>query len=135
MQSSYLFGKTFQFLEKSLGISARRHSLITGNIANLDTINYKPKDLDFQKTLEKAVDERGGDLLRTHPKHLRRRDDVVNMKGAIRTGISGQQALDSVDIDTEMTNLMENNIKYRTSLEMLLRKIGGLREAISGGGR
>ncbi len=135
MPDSYPLDKTFNFLGKSLEISARRHSLITGNIANLDTINYKPKDLDFQKTLKKAVDERGGNLLRTHPRHLRRKEDAVNMKGAIRTDISGKYELESVDIDTEMTNLMENNVKYRTSVEMLLRKISILREAITGGGR
>ena len=43
--------------------------------------------------------------------------------------------LDSVNIDTEMTHLVENNIKYRTSTEMLLRKLDKLRYAIREGGR
>lgn len=135
MQDTYIYDKTFQMLEKSLDISTRRQSLITGNIANIDTIHYKPKDLDFRKTLEKAVDERDGGLVRTNPGHLKSRKDVVDMSGEIRVGLEGQHRLDSVDIDTEMTNLMENNLKYRTSVELLLRKIGILRQAITEGTR
>ena len=132
MQNELIFDKTHKYLEKSMDVSARRHSLITGNIANIDTVGYKPKDLDFQETLKKEMGKEHGILSRTHTKHFRRGLDS-ELLGAIRVkdGVESK----GVDIDTEMTSLLENNIKYRTSIEMLLRKIGILRQAISEGGR
>ena len=43
--------------------------------------------------------------------------------------------LDSVNIDREMMNLMENNIKYRTTVEMKLRKSKITSYAIEEGGK
>lgn len=43
--------------------------------------------------------------------------------------------LDSVNIDTEMMNLMENNVKYKSTTEMLLRKMTILNYAIDEGGK
>ena len=43
--------------------------------------------------------------------------------------------LDSVNIDTEMMNLMGNNIKYRTIVELKLRKSKIKNYAIDEGGK
>lgn len=43
--------------------------------------------------------------------------------------------LDSVNIDTEMMHLMENNVKYKSTTEMLLRKMTILNYAIDEGGK
>ncbi|MBW1995069.1 MAG: hypothetical protein JRI77_11575, partial [Deltaproteobacteria bacterium] len=57
-------------------------------------------------------------------------------KASIRQGDEEDNTgLDPVNIDTEMTHLIENNLKYRTSVEMLLRKMGMLKHAITEGGR
>ena len=60
----------FKVLEKSMDISAKRHRLITNNIANVDTIGYSAKDIDFKKALQEALEERSDSLFRTHPKHI-----------------------------------------------------------------
>ena len=71
MTESRLFGHTSQVIGKALNVSARRHNLIAGNIANMDTIGYKPTDLDFNQTLKRAMDEKEPDYLdKTHSKHL-----------------------------------------------------------------
>lgn len=137
MNAGYPFDKTHQLLSRSMDISARRHNLITGNIANMDTIGYKPRDIDFQKTLEKVMEKPPkSDLSTTHPDHFdgTRGDRPLRMPGEI-IDESDEYHLDSVDIDTEMSNLVENNIQYRTAAEMLLRKIGILQYTITEGGR
>jgi flagellar basal-body rod protein FlgB len=136
MPDSRLFGRTYEVLTNSLDISAKRHNLITSNIANMDTIGYTPTDLDFNKTLKRAMAEPPApDMVRTNKKHF-------SGSGANPSSIKGENSedvdiyhLDSVNIDTEMTHLVENNIKYRTSTEMLLRKLDKLRYAIREGGR
>ena len=40
-----------------------------------------------------------------------------------------------VDIDAEMSKLAENNLRYQTGVEALLRKFRGLKHAITEGGR
>jgi flagellar basal-body rod protein FlgB len=49
------------------------------------------------------------------------------------TGDVDRYHLDSVNIDTEMANLVENNLTYRTTTELLLRKTAILRTAITEG--
>ncbi len=136
MANPSIFDNTYNLLCKSLNIGSRRHSLITGNIANMDTVGYKPRDIDFNETLKKAMDDNKDEhLVRTHPSHLQSRGGSVDMSGTVRRDMTNRYNLDSVNIDTEMTNLIENNIKYRTDVEILLRKISILRQAITEGGR
>jgi flagellar basal-body rod protein FlgB len=73
------------------------------------------------------------EMAHTHPEHFKG-DNMfdISMAGETRDDANIYH-LDSVDIDREMTTLIENNIQYRASTEMLLRKMGMLRHAISGG--
>ena len=136
MADSRIFGHTSKVIAKALDVSAKRHNLIAGNIANMDTIGYNPQDLDFNKTLKHAMDEKEPDFLdKTHQKHLSASDeDLFAMKGQNSEDVDIYH-LDSVNIDTQMMNLMENNIKYRTTTELLLRKMKILNYSIDEGGR
>ena len=136
MSDSRLFNRTYEVLSNSLDVSARRHNLITGNIANMDTIGYKPKDIDFQKALKRAMkEEPPGKMSMTNARHLSEIDaSRVSMNGNNSEDVDIHH-LDSVNIDTEMENLVENNIKYRSTTEMLLRKMAILRHTIQEGGK
>ncbi|VFQ43522.1 flagellar basal body rod protein FlgB [Desulfoluna butyratoxydans] len=116
---------TYAMLGKAMDVSARRHNLITGNIANMDTVGYKAKDLDFQKTLEMEMTRGGGPLDRTHDKHLQGRP-----AGAFDAEMEEDAP---VDLDREMSRLVENNIRYRSTVEMMMRKVATLRDAIGEG--
>ena len=133
MDRSHLFDNTYQMLGKSIDVTTRRHSLIAGNIANLDTVGYTPKDIDFRKTLEIEMERGGEKLTRTNEKHFA----TGSRSSTLRTSVDedGFDSDDPVNIDTEMTKLVENNIKYMTSVEMLKRKMRILKHAISEGGR
>lgn len=139
MSDSRIYDKTYTMLTKSLDISARRHNLITGNISNMDTIGYKPVDLDFKSTLEKAMEETPSELptmSMTNPKHFPGISDPepFSIKEYISESVDLNH-LDSVNIDTEMDNLVQNNIKYRSTTEMLLRKMTLLKHSIQEGGK
>jgi flagellar basal-body rod protein FlgB len=137
MTDSRIFGRTQKLMAKSLDIAAKRHNLIVGNIANMDTIGYKPSDLDFKKSLKQAMGEVTPDYMdKTDPRHLSYRDGEgpFSLKGENSEQVDIYH-LDSVDIDTEMMHLMENNIKYRTTTEMLLRKMALLNYSIEEGGK
>nr|WP_320015905.1 flagellar basal body rod protein FlgB [uncultured Desulfobacter sp.] len=137
MADSRMFGHTFEVIGKSMDISSRRHNLIAGNIANIDTIGYTPSDIDFQSALERAMTEpEPDDLDKTNEKHLP--GNIEGSSGKINSMGSEDvdiYHLDSVNIDTEMMNLMENNVKFRSTAEMLLRKMTILNYAIDEGGQ
>ncbi|MFN2358976.1 MAG: flagellar basal body rod protein FlgB [Desulfotignum sp.] len=136
MGDSRIYGYTSKMIAKAMDVSARRHNLIAGNIANMDTIGYKPRDLDFNDTLNRAMAGKQPDYIaKTHPKHLPAPgDDAFIMPGENSEDVDIYH-LDSVNIDTEMMHLMENNIKYRTAVELKLRKSTITNYAIDEGGK
>lgn len=132
MAGSLVIDTTTRFLGKALNVSSKRQAVITSNVANIDTVGYKAKDIDFKKTLAQALDGQStGNLAYTHPKHFRR-SDSIDISEAVR---AEELSSGTVDIDQEMARLAENNIQYRTSVEMLLRKMSMLRNTITDGGR
>jgi flagellar basal-body rod protein FlgB len=136
MADSRIFGHTSKMIGRALDVSARRHKLISGNIANMDTIGHKPSDLDFNKTLKRAMGEKKPDFLdKTHPKHLPADGGEPFAMNGVNSEDIDIYHLDSVNIDTEMMNLMENNIKYKTIVELKLRKSAITSYAIDEGGK
>lgn len=115
-----LFGKTIDLLSGMLDYRAARHKVIVSNIANLDTPDFKPQDLTFEKSLTEATT--GGQaatLTQTNKKHL----SPGSARGA---DLQVHQTGDKVDIDREMTNLSENNLMYNLTAELLSRKFKGI---------
>lgn len=131
MVDSILFDRAVDAMHQALNISSERNRLITGNIANADTIGYKPTDLDFKEALVQAMDAPAENpLASTHSKHFTTGIADLSNQDAYR-----QSSEAVVDIDLEMTNLAENNIQYRTSSEMLMRKLNMIKYSIAEGGK
>ncbi|MBN1843508.1 MAG: flagellar basal body rod protein FlgB [Deltaproteobacteria bacterium] len=124
-----LFGKTYQVIERSLEIGKVRHGLIASNVANVDTAGYKAGEIDFDKALKDALEKRRVGLTQTHPRHF-----GIPGLGAGNYEISHAEQ-SWVDIDREMSKLAENNLRYQTSIEVLLRKFSALKHTIAEGGR
>ncbi|MCA9130150.1 MAG: hypothetical protein KDB22_23845 [Planctomycetales bacterium] len=58
MWNTWLSGSALPALEQVAAFSEKRHALLAGNIANLDTPGYKTRDLsvqNFQQSLQSAV--------------------------------------------------------------------------------
>jgi flagellar basal-body rod protein FlgB len=50
-----LVDTTQQVLEAAMSGSELRQTLLTNNLANVDTPGYQPEDVDFQSTLQNAL--------------------------------------------------------------------------------
>ena len=58
MWSGWLTDSTIPALEQSISFAQRRHTLLAGNIANLDVPGYRTRDLsveDFQQALQSSI--------------------------------------------------------------------------------
>ena len=132
MVDSILFDRAVNVMHKALNISSERNRIITGNIANVDTIGFKPTDLDFKQSLLQALETpTESTLATTHAKHF----ENGTGQAFADTPVYRERSVAAVDIDNEMTNLAENNIQYRTNSEMLMRKLSLIKYSITEGGR
>ena len=119
--------------EQFLKFRALRNEVLSSNIANADTPNYKARDLDFGAALKRAGLERL-DLTRTSELH-RQTWSTTRHDARLMYRVPTQPALDgnTVETDVEQAAFAENALKYRASLAFLDSRIRGLRYAIKGG--
>jgi flagellar basal-body rod protein FlgB len=132
-----LFGGNFPLLEKSLSLRARRQELIVSNIANADTPNYKSFDMIIEDELQKTSETpRQIPLKITNTNHLDRRGtgvDQVTIHKNESDDLSLRGDGNTVDMETEMVNLSENALMYKTSTHIMGKMFTALRTAINGG--
>ena len=103
-------------LEKASDESWTRSSVISNNIANVDTPGYKRKDIRFEEYLQGAVS--GGSSLDDNIADA----DLDSLTGTTYTDYaSSSYRIDgnNVDIDTENAELAKNQIKYYTMLDSI----------------
>lgn len=48
----------FRFFQQSIALRAQRQEVLSSNIANADTPNFKARDFDFKAAMQNAVDAR-----------------------------------------------------------------------------
>ncbi len=123
-----LFDQTMGLVQRTLDIRGARHQVLSGNIANVETPDYVAKDLPFQKVFENSLEGPGSlPLKRTHQQHLpvyeeERMDFSRHIEMASAPG---------VDVDQQMANLAENNLKFQAGVQALIKKFEGLRVSVT----
>jgi flagellar basal-body rod protein FlgB len=123
-------------LNTSLNLRLTNQNVISGNIANADTPGYKAKTMEFEGALRDALNVGNGIQAEgTAPNHIvHRSTDAVGPE--IYDDPNGVESLDgnTVDRANEMAKMAENQLLYDASAEMIKRKLGMLKYAISEGG-
>lgn len=127
-----LFDHTMNILERSLDYSALKNNVISNNIANVDTPNYKAKKVEFKSVLNEALTNQL-ETKRTHPKHI----PFNNQRTPFQI-VSNHQTMynhngNNVDIDKEMSELAKNQIYYRGLVDRINGKFSTLQTVIRGG--
>ncbi len=132
-----LIGKTVSILSKALDLRALNHRIISMNLANMSTPNYKAQDVRFEDTLRSQMGK-GLTLtmIRTDKGHFptasemrTQREDAIIREAKTRVGPDGN----SVDEEREMVRLAENQMMYQALAQVIKRKLTGIKEAIRGG--
>ncbi len=133
MPEKLSFNRTFRALENAINVAHQRHNLISSNISNLDTPNKKGMDIDFKKAMARALESyHEMSLTKTHSRHMGPK--MVGAQQAEPFEDEGEwNGYNWINIDREMTKLIENNLQYRTVTEVLLRKIAIMKAVIRGG--
>ena len=125
--------KALQHHEQALKLRALRNQVLSSNIANADTPNYKARDIDFKAALSAAKGD-ASTLRTTHDRHVR--SFSTNPMGAeMLYRLPMQSSLDgnTVETDVEQAQFAENALQYRATLQFLDSQIKTLRFALKGG--
>jgi len=128
-----LFGDTYAILEKSMNLRSQRHTVISANIANAETPNYKAVKVDFEDELKKVVPDKNQlNLKVTSTRHVTTSSRIEDVRAT--PTIEKTEALradeNTVDLDKEFVALSKNKLMYDVSTEIISRKLKGLLTAI-----
>lgn len=123
----------FSLNENALQLRNTRLELISQNIANAATPNYKARDLDFSAAMRNADGQIN--MNATQPDHLARSTSGVNApEHAMVYRVPLNPSLDSntVEIGVEQAKFGRAAAEYQASLQFLENRISGLRKALKG---
>lgn len=114
-------------LQQAADASWLRNTIISNNIANVNTPNYKRKDVQFETYLIEQM--AGGDTL----DHYVDTVDLATLEPTIYTdhsNLSYRMDGNNVDIDTESTELAKNQIKFNVMTDAISQEFSRLRTAM-----
>lgn len=114
-------------LQQAADASWLRNSIISNNIANVDTPNYKRKDVQFETYLIEQL--AGGDTMDSYVDDM----DLSTLEATIYTdnvNLSYRSDGNNVDIDTENAEFAKNQIKYNVMTDAISQEFSRLKTAI-----
>ena len=125
----------FDFFQKSISLRAQRQEVLSANIANTDTPNYKARDFDFKTAMTQALDERmrlpDTSLVLTSVRHIPAKA-VSPHPTDLLYRLPYQPSLDgnTVEMDVERVNFADNTLHYLSSIQELNSRMRSITLAI-----
>lgn len=126
-----IFSETINSLENAVNRSAVKQKVISQNIANVDTPNYKSKEITFKQSLDSEVNRL--QATKTDQRHLSFGLGQESYLIKSKANTSYQANGNNVDVDREMSDLAENQIYYNALIDRLSSKFNSLKTVIRGG--
>lgn len=120
---------TGRLLEVAMRVAEFNQRVIANNIANVDTPNYNPAEVDFQATLRAALEGRDRiSLRRTDPRHL----EAARWRPEFdRLAYFSKNDYNKVDLDWEMAKLSENTERYTTFGGLLVKRFQTIKNMLT----
>lgn len=133
---SISFDKALGIHESALHFRSERAGVLANNLANIDTPNFKAKDLDFKQALNQKMNankSQGFDLQTTQSQHIDGSGFAID-NGDVLYRTPQQPSIDgnTVEDQIEHAEFMKNSLAFQASFQFLNNKFTGLRTAIRG---
>ncbi|MEP0766256.1 MAG: flagellar basal body rod protein FlgB [Fimbriimonadia bacterium] len=132
-----LFAPTLGELERALGYESTRQRVIAHNIANVNTPGYKAKSI-FRLALSQAQSRQNDTHLPNVPSpNVTAPEDERGIPYEIVTSEEPSIRPDgnNVNLESQMVELADAELRYRALTQMASRYFQGLRRVIGGSGR
>lgn len=115
-------------LQKAADASWYRNDVLANNIANVDTPNYKRKDVQFETYLITSLT--GGDSLDSNIANVDL-DELQPTTYVDQSNLSYRLDGNNVDINTESAELAKNQLRYYTLIDSMSQEFERLKTAMS----
>jgi flagellar basal-body rod protein FlgB len=128
-----MFQNIFGIHEPALLLHGQRIGVLAANLANVDTPNYKARDIDFSEVLANTDGSAALPMRTTQAAHISM-DSAGLPDGELKYRNPYQASLDgnTVEMPVEQAAFSENNVRYQASLTFINSKIAELQFAIAG---
>ena len=130
----------FNYLPRGMTAASIRQEVISHNIANVNTPNYRKSNLEFEDLLAREIygeEPQDGKLqmMRTHDRHLPHKPLDYH---AEPTMVEDQTTImrtdnNNVDIDIEMATLAKNQLYFNALATQMGNYVTKMRNAITSG--
>lgn len=120
----------FSTLEKSLNGTALKQRVITNNIANSSTPNYKARQVTFQNEFQAQLKSYKSDA-----RHIGFQGETSDGSFSVQTDQRSSMGTNgnNVDVDKEMAELAKNQILNQALVQRINGKFNSLKMVVKGG--
>jgi flagellar basal-body rod protein FlgB len=128
------FAQALGIHEQAMNLRSDRAALLANNLVNVDTPNFKARDLDFRSVLQNSMQNTtaSGGLELTNSRHMRLDNDGEGEGLMYRIPLQPSLDGNTVDEQLELAEFTKNGIDFQASLTFLSSKFSGLSKAIKG---
>ncbi len=122
-------------LEQSMNVYSLRHKTLSNNIANAMTPGYKAQKVNFEDEYKKALKSNQIEGFKTDNEHISLGKKSLmdcNPEVAYREDPINDTGLNNVDVDKEMAEMAENNLRYEMSTKLVMKRYANIKNAIRG---
>jgi flagellar basal-body rod protein FlgB len=124
---------TIPVLQEVVSFAQARQAVLAGNIANIDTPGYQARDLsveDFQARLKQAIEDRDQATVQSPSEtELPPKPLVADVAKSSQTIL--RHDMGNVDMESQVTEMVKNQIQHNTALTILTDQFHQLQIAIS----
>jgi len=106
-------------LERALNIRAQYHKVLSGNIANVETPNYKEKDIDFQSEIQRNIGSQNN----------------VDIRESTEGDVIGSIDGNTVNMENQIVKMTENHMLFTSLVQVISKKFSMMRYVINEGRR
>jgi len=125
-------------LYSNLSFRSDRQNIISSNIANINTPNYKTKDLVFENELNKVTNKNDLKMVVTNPMHIPFEQNEIKKIGSKiiePEGLEEQNDGNNVNLDKQMSEMSKNQIAFNAIQASVKKDSAWLKEIIASSGK
>ncbi|MDF2549350.1 MAG: flgB [Chlamydiales bacterium] len=121
MTDALMGNNPLRMLKSVVGLHAKRHEVIAGNVANVNTPYYRRREFRFEEELKQAIENKTASFEELDGSIERPKDTVVRNNG------------NDVDIDDEIVAMNKNTTLYGIYTQIYQQRASQIKHAIRGG--
>ncbi|MBP3914467.1 flagellar basal body rod protein FlgB [Clostridium sp.] len=127
MLSVFNNDNTYNLIQKGLNVASLRSEVISNNIANVNTKNFKRSSVSFEENLMNKSLE----IKKSNEKHISNKKETVSVEKDYTTSMKSDG--NNVDIDLEKVDQAANSLMYNALISSIRTKFNTTSTVIQGG--